>query len=254
MIDKICAEEIYNLLEEKINIETVEVTRSTNDDLKLAGAKGERDKVLIAFSQTGGKGRLGRQFFSPQKGIYMSILLHPGISPQENFLLTVLSAVAVSKGIDKVLNMETGIKWVNDIYYNNKKVCGILTEGQINPENGKNDFAVVGIGINVYPPEGGFPDDIKDKAGFLTECEKAGLKNKLIAEILNIFLKFYKNIEKREFYSYYKERNILKGRTVEVPEKGMAKVIDIDENCALTVEFTNGEIKSLTTGDVLIKL
>lgn len=254
MTDKISSDGIYKFLKEKINIEIVDKTESTNNDLKLQGEKGEEDKVLIALSQTHGKGRLGRTFFSPQGGIYMSILCHPTISPEQNFLLTVSAAVSVSKALDKVFGIETGIKWVNDIYYKNKKVCGILTEGQINAKTGKNDFAVVGIGINVYPPENGFPDDIKDKAGYLCAEEKEGLKNKIIAEVLNNFISYYKNLEKREFYSAYKEKNILKGKVVEVPDKGKATVIDIDDNCALTVEFDSGERKSLTTGEVLIKL
>ena len=121
---------LENLIKTECNILQFDTLPSTNDTAKELGLRGEKENTaVIARAQTAGRGRMGRQFFSPdQSGIYMSILLRPTFSPDKSHLLTPAAAVAVADAIDSVCGTDCKIKWVNDIYLGNKKVCGILTE------------------------------------------------------------------------------------------------------------------------------
>ena len=132
---------------------------STNTLVKhLAEQGGREGMVVIAQHQTAGKGRLGRSFYSPKgTGLYLSILLRPKFSAQEALSITTAAAVAVAEAVDQVTGKEGGeakIKWVNDVYYRYRKVCGILTEASIDFETGGLHYAVLGIGVNLTPPPG----------------------------------------------------------------------------------------------------
>ena len=95
--------------------------------------------------------------------------------------VTAAAAAAVAEAVETVSSKKAGIKWVNDVLTDNKKVCGILTEAALDVESGALSYAVLGIGVNVYPPQGGFPEDIKNKAGALCDTKQPGLKNRLAA-------------------------------------------------------------------------
>ena len=127
--------------------------------------------VFIAKSQTGGRGRLGRSFFSPEEtGLYMSILLPINENLIETDLITPACGVAVCRTIEELSKQEPKIKWVNDIYCRGRKVVGILTEGGLKAGTDQLSYAVLGIGINLWEPTGGFPEEIKKIAGsVLTE-------------------------------------------------------------------------------------
>ena len=143
---------------------TYDSVGSTNDIAKDLGKSGTKQALIIASEQTKGRGRRGRSFFSPNgSGIYMSILLRPEHSSDIIPLLTTASAVAVSKAIKSVTNINTSIKWINDLYINFKKVCGILCEASFTSDN-KLDFIIVGIGININEPNGGFPEELSNIA------------------------------------------------------------------------------------------
>ena len=253
MKDEITVNGIKKYLSRDLKFILKDVTESTNTDAKLLGADGtEEGLVVISKTQTAGRGRMDRVFFSPdESGIYMSLILRPKVSAEKSLFITTAAAASAAIAFDELLNVKTDIKWVNDIYLNNKKVCGILTESTF---SGDDSFCVLGIGINVYPPANGFPEDIKNKAGFLTDHCRADLKNKIIAKVLDNFLDFYENPDSKEFYRIYKEKNVIKGKIVEVPSKGMAKVLDIDENFHLIVEFEDKTKMSLMTGEVIINL
>ena len=139
-----------------------EVT-STNTLLKAQAEQGAPEgTVLIAESQTAGKGRLGRHFTSPPgTGIYFSLLLRPHCTAEKSLFITTTAAVAVCEAIEQVTGLNPQIKWVNDVYLNEKKVCGILTEASVDFENGGLNWAVLGIGINIAVPEDGFPEEIR---------------------------------------------------------------------------------------------
>ena len=250
------------------NIINKDVVTSTNTLLKEMAENGAPEgTVLTAKMQTAGKGRLGRSFFSPDSGsIYMSILVRPQVSVNDATLLTTAAAVAVALAIEKVTGKTTGIKWVNDIYYNDHKVCGILTEGHISPETGSLDYAIVGIGINLYDPEGGFPPELP-LAGSVFGNEKADetIRTQVIEETLKAFAEFYNAFPKITFYPEYKKRSFLIGKNVLVhkniklhPEKDgeaiPATVLDVDDMLRLVVRYEDGAEESLSSGEVSIGL
>ena len=239
-------------------VEYKSIVTSTNDIVKELAKNGKAEGyTLIADSQTAGKGRLSRSFYSPSKtGIYMSILLRPKISPEKFTDLTPLAAVAVSLAIEKVFKIKAEIKWVNDIYCSGKKVCGILTESGTDLVSGS-PFAVVGIGVNVCKPTGDFPDEIKDKAGAICDSIDEETKCKFAAEILNEFYGYYKNIENKSFYFEYKKRSFILGKKIEFIKDGKditAVATDIDENFSLIAKADNGEAFKIFSGEVSIKI
>lgn len=245
-----------------LNINVYKTITSTNDLAKELAIKGENEgTVIIAEEQTKGRGRFNRKFHSPNgSGIYMSIILRPKIHASNSFLITTAAAVAISEAIEKVSNKETKIKWVNDIYCDNKKVCGILTEASIDFESGMVDYAILGIGINVKLPKEGFPDEIKDIATSILDCDtslEVDIRSKLISEVLNKFWLYYKDIENKSFIESYKTRSLLIGRDINILYKNSlekAKVIEIDDECRLKVKTEDGSIKILSSGEVSIRV
>ena len=234
-------------------------TDSTNNYLKLLARNGEHaGTVVIADSQTGGRGRYDRHFHSPKQcGIYMSILLKPDFSAEDAILITAAAAVAVSRAVEKLTGEKPKIKWVNDILKNGKKICGILTEGAINPENGKFLWAVLGIGINAYLPKNGFDKEIEDIAGAVFEERKTGLRNRLAKKILCQFGKLYENIENKTFLEDYRKLSCVINRRISVVKDNElipATALEIDDNCRLLVEYENGKREFLNSGEISIKL
>ncbi len=213
--------------------------------------------VIAANSQTEGVGRMGRTFFSPKDtGIYFSILLKPGVIASEAVLVTSMAAVAVCKAIEKIAQKKPVIKWVNDIYLDGKKICGILTQGSFSMENGFAEYLILGIGLNVYFPDSGFPSEIETIAGALQKNSQGDFKNKLLAEILNQFWFLYKNENKEDIVKAYKSYSFVIGKDILVispKEEIPAKVLDIDDNCNLVVTYKNGEKAVLSSGEISIK-
>lgn len=233
---------------------------STNNYLKKLAENGERENtVVIAECQSSGKGRLGRSFFSPKSGLYMSILLRPTFSAEKSLFITAAAAVAVSDAIEEISGKTTGIKWVNDVFIGNKKVCGILTEAAVDFETGGLYYAIPGIGVNIYHPADGFPPEIRDIAGavFDTEPDEKDLKQKLAAAIINNFFDIYNNIESSDFMQKYKQKSCILGKEIFVlrnETKTKATVLDIDEKAGLVVKYENGEVETLSSGEVSIRL
>lgn len=245
-------------LSQKLNITVFKELDSTNNYLKKIGSNGEKEnQLVIALSQTGGRGRMGRSFYSPNgTGIYFSLLLHPKFSAEKSLFLTVMAAVSVAETVMKYNENDVKIKWVNDIYVDGKKVCGILTEGAIN-SNKMLDYAVVGIGINVIAPENGFPDDIKEIATVIFPGKmEEDIKEKIVADVVNRFFNMYNGIDidyvkRYKKYSYLtgKDINIISGETVRP-----ATVIDISDDCHLLVKNENDEIEEISSGDVSVRV
>ena len=249
-------------LRDKADIEVYKTITSTNAVLKKMASEGAKEwKILVAEEQTNGRGRLNRNFYSPSNsGIYMSILLKPEVISTEALFITTMAAVAVSEAIEKLTNVKTEIKWVNDVYCNGKKVCGILTEASLNVENGKLDYAVLGIGINLKTPKDEFPEDIRNiAAGFMdgAEYEIENLRSRITSEVLSNIYKYYKHLEKHKFMDKYKEKSMLIGKYVYIKDKEPKEqllVKDIDDNtAALVVEHSDGRIEKLSTGEVSVR-
>lgn len=257
MIDKLSKQEILEKLNNKnIEVTVLESTDSTNAYLKRSIRDDLKEGfAIIADSQTLGKGRFSRKFYSPKNsGIYMSILLRPSLSPENAVLITAAAAVAVSRAIEKLSGKETKIKWVNDIYISSKKVCGILTEGSINSD-GSFNYAILGIGINAYKPENNFPNEIKDIAGAIFSQKKENLRNTLIAEVINNFFQYYNNLESKTFLDDYRQKSLVLGKEIKVPKNDKlfsAKALEIDDNCRLLVEYDNNEREYLSSGEISI--
>ena len=232
---------------------------STNTYLKSAAEKGEKDgSVVIAETQTAGRGRLGRHFYSDKGGLYMSILIRPDMPTERSLFITTGAAVAVSRAIEKVCGKKVGIKWVNDIFIDGKKVCGILTEGASDFETGRLQYAVVGIGINVTEPQGKFNAEIADIATAIYEKDVPwGIKNRLAAEVLNQFSEIMKAPDDKMVIDEYRSRSILINKEVYIIENGEMKtvtVIDIDDTAAIILKTDNGEIIKKTSGEISIKV
>ncbi len=253
---EICAKQIENNLKQNCKILLIDNVDSTNNYLKILAEKGESENtVVIAKRQSGGKGRMGRKFFSDSGGVYMSVLLKPKFSAQKSLFITTAAAVAVANAIETVTGNQTQIKWVNDIFVKGKKVCGILTEASIDFETGGLCYAVLGIGINVKKPKDDFPEEIREIAGVISD-EKVDV-SLLISNILNNFFEIYHNIETSDFMNVYKQKSMIIGKDIFVlrgENKTPAKAIDIDDNARLLVEYENGEREYLSSGEVSVRL
>lgn len=234
---------------------------STNTKLKELAAEGAPEgTVILARHQSAGRGRTGRSFYSPQDtGIYMSLLLRPSIKASDALFITTCAAVATAKAIEEVSGKPTGIKWVNDIYMEDKKVCGILTEAAFHMETGMLDYVILGIGINLLPPENGFPAEIAHIASAVfSGKEEAGARSsQLAATVLNDFMEGYQGITERAHVPEYIRRSLLPGREITVHTASGdrdAVALGIDGECRLQVRFADGSEQWLSSGDVSVHL
>lgn len=233
---------------------------STNTVLKEAARQdAPTGTVLIALAQTAGKGRMGRSFYSPiGTGLYLSLLLRPQMTLEHSTLLTTVAAVAVAKAIEDVTGLPADIKWVNDVYRNGKKLCGILTEASVDFESGTLEYAVVGIGVNLTDPEGGFPKEIRQVAASLygSGAVPGGVKTRLCAGILNYFMEYYEKLPETAFLKEYRKRSFLLGRDIYVLKKDgpiRARAEAVDEQVRLVVSYPDGHREALSSGEVSVR-
>lgn len=239
-------------------IEYFDEISSTNTVLKEMAKNGTpKDTILLSEYQSAGRGRLGKTFFSPKGcGVYLSYLLKPDILPNDAVFITVAAAVSMVRALKKVFALDAKIKWVNDIYIDNKKLAGILTEGSIRNEN-ELDFAVLGIGINTKNPPNGYPDEFSYKVTNLetiTGNVPYDKKWQLVAEFINIFDEVFAD-KTRAYIKEYKDASMLIGQKIEIlsgEEKGFATAIDIDSSARLVVE-KDKKIYYLDSGDVSVR-
>jgi BirA family biotin operon repressor/biotin-[acetyl-CoA-carboxylase] ligase len=241
-----------------IPITVYKTTRSTNTEAKLLAVQNaEHGTTIIAEEQTKGRGRFGRDFFSPSdSGIYMSIILKVQLSIENSVLVTTAAAVAVCQAIEKITNLSPQIKWVNDIFIDKRKVCGILTEAVTNFESGMMDSVVVGIGINVKTKIEDFPLELQDSAGSIFDHEDKSIRNQLTGEIINNVLNISKNLEDRDFMSAYKQRSMILGEYILYKKDNTwheGYALDIDDFGGLIVYTPDGQKITLNSGEVSIK-
>lgn len=251
------AQEIERLCDRAFCVEVVWETESTNTLLRRRAEEGApHGTVLIACRQSGGRGRMGRSFFSDSGGLYMSLLLRPDTDAAHGGDITGLAAVAVAEAIEAISEKRAYIKWVNDVFCEGKKVCGILTEAAVALEGGALDYAVVGIGLNVYSPRGGFPEGLEGIAGGLYQRREgtAGLINRYAAEILRRFDDLYRH--PATALKSYKERCFVIGQTVTAlrgGEEAAVKVLDVADDYSLLVKGEDGEKRLINSGEVRIR-
>lgn len=233
---------------------------STNMEAKRRALDGAKEGLIVlAEEQTAGRGRRGRSFLSPTgTGIYMSFLFRP--TPEQSsdiVLVTTAASVAVCRAIRNVLHEEPAIKWVNDIYLKEKKVCGILTEAVSDFESGRIDTVVVGIGINYREPQGGFPEEVKDIAGALCTKDDAVPRNCLAAGIINELFTLYENLSDKSYMADYKKWSNVLGKRVRFTSEnnwdyGTAE--DIDEDGGLIIRMEDGTEQVLRTGEITLRV
>jgi len=233
---------------------------STNTRCIEKAEEGESEGyVAVAGTQSAGRGRRGKAFFSPaESGIYMSILLRPvGLTENQVLHFTTMAAAAVSEAIEDVSGKKAEIKWVNDVFIDGKKVCGILSEASYGINTAKLEYVIVGIGINAYEPAGGFPSSISDIAGCVFDEPSAGLKNRLAAEVLNRFMAYYEHLPETPYSDEYIKRSMVTGKDITVhkgKEMIRAHVLGIDEEFGLKVRYEDGSVEVLRSGEISIRI
>ena len=212
--------------------------------------------VIIAERQSAGRGRLGRRWFSPTGGIWLSIILYPQLSPSYIPRITLMTAAAIVKTIERCAQIKAQIKWPNDILINEKKVCGILTE--MSAELDMINWVVVGIGINVNVDHWEFPEDIQEKTISLKEFLGKEISRVRLAQIfLEEFEKYYERLKRREFYSILKEwksysHTLGKKIRIDIGEQVIVgEAIDINEEGALIIRKEDEELIEIISGTII---
>lgn len=209
--------------------------------------------VVLAESQTAGRGRLGRQFHSPfGGGIYCSVILRPTLKREDMVQMTTAASVAVARAIQRVVGVYPQIKWVNDLYHRGKKICGILAEAVFDPRTAKT-AVVLGVGVNCFST---FPQELEEIAGNLMEEDHAGkLGSRLAAEVIKELLSMDALIEKG-YIEEYKQHSMVLGEVVTIPAEGKETYLvkEIGECGQLILEDRRGNARILTSGEISIRL
>ena len=261
--DALSEQEIRKYMGDKEGLFTFNIEKlvtSTSDVLKKAALAGAAEfTVELAEEQSGGRGRLQKSFYSPRgNGLYMSVLLRPKLAIADTAFITSAAAVAVCEAIEEVCGKETGIKWVNDVFIGGGKVCGILTEAALSVENSAVESAVLGIGVNISDPEGGFTGELAGVAASVFGGGKVpdGTRNRLAAEILKRLLYHYYTLPERGFLAEYKRRSIVVGKSVTVITPlytKEAEALEIDDECRLIIKNTDGSVEAVNAGEVSLR-
>ena len=241
--------------------------RTSDGELTEAG-KTYSNAVIVAEKQTAGRGRSGRSFVSPAKtGIYLTVIYAPKGGITDPAKITAFSAVAVCRALSKLYGIQPSIKWINDIFYNGKKICGILTEGTTNFETGIIEAALIGIGVNIEENPEAFGGELSKTAGGIfagegctqpaggTKITRAQLAAQIAGETLQVLSEPAASVIEE-----YKALSFIIGREVEVHAlidnaqgNYKATAINIDQNAALVVRLEDGTTKTLISGEVSLK-
>lgn len=230
---------------------------STNNRAKELAVQGAaHGTAVLALRQSAGRGRFGRNFYSPDdSGIYISFILRPEISADRAVMLTAMAAVAVARAMEKVADVSASVKWVNDVYLNAKKACGILCEAGLDFENGKMQYVVAGIGVNVGPMD--FPEELGNIATSISnECAQRISRSRFCAELINELNALYPQLESGAFMAEYRCRSNVIGKDVFVlrgDERYPAHVVDIDDEGSLVVRTSDGQRQTLHSGEISLR-
>ena len=244
-------------MEKRFQLTVVEETGSTNEDLKKQ-TNAPHGTALLARRQTGGKGRLGRQFSSPEGGVYLSLLLRPKAKPGELLHLTAMAAVAVRRAIWKLCGLQAQIKWTNDLVYEGKKLCGILTE-LVTGEGGTLQSVIIGVGLNCNTRPEEFPPELEKMATSLAQVtgrsfdipEAAGA---ILQELWEMDRALFS--EKASWLREYEKACVTLGKQVRIVRGGeerRALALGIDENAGLLVRYEDGTEGTVQTGEVSVR-
>jgi len=230
---------------------------STNDITKELAIRGFREgTVVVAETQTRGKGRIRREWMSPERGLWFSIILKPKVQPKHAPKLTLLASVAVTKTINQLYGLHAQVKWPNDVLINRKKVCGILTESQI--KGGTLDFAVLGIGVNADFDVEVLSTPLRETATTLKEeLGKEIERETLLRELLEEIESYYELFQKAEFDSILKDWRRLAGflgSYVKIEDEAEAiegRAIDVDDDGVLIIRLLDKTLRKVASGDLV---
>jgi BirA family biotin operon repressor/biotin-[acetyl-CoA-carboxylase] ligase len=259
--DVLSAEGIRKYLKSPgLRLEYFEEIDSTNTALKArANAGAAEGLTLVAGRQTAGRGRMGRSFFSPEgSGVYLSLLLRPGLPAAEATRIPACAAVAAAETVEALSGRAAQIKWVNDVLVDGKKVCGILTEASLDCESGLMNHVIVGVGVNALEPEGGFPGELRDVAGAVfSRRSLPELRCRLAAGILDRLWTLCRALPDGDPYEQYRARSLVLGKLVELLSPGAdpipARVLALERDYALLVELPDGTRRRVQTGEVRVR-
>lgn len=241
------------------SIHVYKSTASTNEIAKqLAIDHAPHGSVVISEQQVSGKGRLGRSFFSPKDtGIYLSALMRWDLHTLDSTLITTAVANIVCQTIEFFTDKQPKIKWVNDIFLDDKKICGILTEATSDFESGRVEHIIIGIGINFLPPKEGYPKELESIATSLFQHDEIHpTRNEFIGELLHRLFHLDDVIKHTTFLEEYRSRSLLLGKEVIVEylnQTFSALALDIHSDGRLKIEKEDGTQMLLHSGDVRIK-
>ncbi len=238
-------------LKNDIKVAFYEETDSTNNQAKRLINEGVSENLLVcAAKQTAGRGRQGKSFYSPDgTGIYMSLVIHPDSSLQNAVTATTAAAVAVCRAIEALTDITPEIKWVNDVYVNGRKICGILTEAVTDFEAGTVSSVIIGIGVNITTAD--FPKDVENAGALNADVSRSELIAKITDELLKITLGDYSS-----FINYYRTHSMIIGREITFYENGTASsatALEIDETGGLVIRTPNGETRTLRSGEITVR-
>ncbi|MDO4288469.1 MAG: biotin--[acetyl-CoA-carboxylase] ligase [Eubacterium sp.] len=240
-------------------IQVFDTLPSTNTQAKRLAQEGApHGTTVIAREQSAGRGRLGRSFYSPKNsGLYLSLILRPALLTNQSLYITAAVGTLLCQIVKKVANLDLKIKWVNDLYHEGRKVCGILTEAAADFETGTIDYIVVGIGINLQRPSEGFPEDIQSRAGALfADHSPERLNIRLAAEIINTLTDpdVFKNQE--ALMTDYKRRSLVLNREVRLtgPAGELTGIgTGFTPEGVLILKTAEGDNKIISSGEVSLR-
>ena len=243
------------------HIHCFDCVESTNDLAKTMASQGApHGTVLMADRQTGGRGRRGRSFFSPGgMGIYMSVILRPCCKPEGLMHLTCATAVSLCDAVENAVGFRPGIKWTNDLVFGNRKLAGILTELSINTKNGDLEYAVIGIGINCSQKIEEFSPELQDFAGSLSMFSASAVdRSVLAAAVMQTLQKMDCTLlsEKEKTLAQYRRDCITLGKDISLLQGDTVrygKAVDIDDQGALIVSFSDGSTSAVNAGEVSVR-
>ena len=225
----------------RLDITLFDELDSTNTYLKkLARAGAEEGRIIIARRQSAGRGRLGRSFYSDAEGLYISVLIRPHMKAEGMVFVTAMTAIAMARAIERTVNADARIKWVNDIFVRGKKVCGILCESAFGAD-ALSEYVVISAVAGALLPYG----------------NRQELRSSLAAAFLEELFGEYAHIDSRSFLDEYRRRSMVTGKSISVISPSLTrhgKAIAIDDDCRLVVRFDDGTTEHISTGEISVRV
>lgn len=239
-----------------------DIIDSTNTEAKRLLSRNDISEpvLLIAKEQTAGRGRQGKNFYSPSStGLYMTLVLPMGCPVSGQVTMTTKAAVAVNKALEAYSGKSFMIKWVNDIYLNNKKCCGILCEAVNDYERMIMNYAIIGVGVNLYTEE--WLPELKEVATSIYDNGRKYDEKTINPEIMQLACmiseKLIEELKSEDFLDYYKEHSLVLGMWIRYSENSVSKegiAEDIDENGSLIVRTPDNGYVRLNSGEISVRL